>query len=357
MRQIHQILPCLSSGDAIGNHTLEIQEILQRWGYTSYIFADDIHKEVRAFAKPYIHYKKYSSPDNILIYHFSVGSPVSELVRGLPDKKILIYHNITPSEFLKGFEDFTYDVLRRGRDELRAYRNVCNLALGDSEFNRLELEEMGFKSTGVLPIITDFEKYTIPPRNSIATKYQDGYVNLLFVGRVIPNKRQEDVILAFYFYKKYINPKSRLFLVGLNGIERYDFMLEELIKRLKLDDVYFTGKVQFDELLAYYTVAHVFLCMSEHEGFCVPLVESMYFKTPIIAYDAGSIPYTLDNSGIRVHSKKYEEIAEMIHLLVEDKDFRAKVIESQTRRLTFFHKARIEEILRVYLNQLIMSNE
>lgn len=352
MRQIHQILPCLTSGDAIGNHTLEIQEILRRWGYTSYIFADDIHREMRPLAKPYLQYKKYSSPDNLLIYHFSVGSPVSKLVRTLPDKKILIYHNITPSEFLRGFEDFTYEVLKKGRDELKDYREVCQLALGDSEFNRLELEEMGFKSTGVLPIIVDFEKYKTPPRSSIVEKYRDDCVNLLFVGRIIPNKKQEDVLLTFYFYKKYINPKSRLFLVGLNGIERYDFMLEELIRRLKLDDVYFTGKVQFEELLAYYHIAHVFLCMSEHEGFCVPLVESMYFKIPIIAYNAGSIPYTLGHSGILVHSKKYEEIAEMIHLLIEDSNFRRKIIESQTQRLAFFHKSRLEEILRKYIQQV-----
>jgi glycosyltransferase involved in cell wall biosynthesis len=356
MKQIHQILPCLSSGDAIGNHTLEIQEILRRGGYTSYIFADDIHKEVRPLAKPYIHYKKYSSPDNLLIYHFSVGSPVSELVKTLPDKKILIYHNITPPEFLRGFEDYTYEVLRKGRDELKTFRGLCHLALGDSEFNRLELEEMGFNPTGVLPIIVDFEKYKTLPRSSMVAKYQDGYTNLLFVGRIIPNKRQEDVLLTFYFYKNYINPKSRLFLVGLNGIERYDLMLDELIRRLKLEDVYFTGKVQFDELLAYYTVAHVFLCMSEHEGFCVPLIESMYFKIPIIAYQAASIPYTLGPAGVRVHTKKYEEIAEMIHILVEDQNVRAKIIESQLQRLEFFRKSRLEQILRTYV-QTVMSDE
>jgi len=353
MRQIHQILPCLSAGDAIGNHTLEIQEILRRWGYTSHIFTDDIHKEVRSFAKPYVQYKRYSSPDNLLIYHFSVGSPVSELVKTLPDKKILIYHNITPPEFLRGFEDYTYEVLRKGRDELKTFRGLCHLALGDSEFNRRELEEIGFRPTGVLPIIVDFEKYKTPPRSAIITKYQDGYTNLLFVGRIIPNKRQEDVLLAFYFYKKYINPKSRLFLVGLNGIERYDLLLGELIRRLKLEDVYFTGKIQFDELLAYYTVSHVLLCMSEHEGFCVPLIEAMYFKVPILAYKAASIPYTLGNSGVLVHSKKYEEIAEMIHLLVEDQDLRTKIIQSQLRRLEFFHKSRLEQVLKGYIQQVI----
>lgn len=353
MRQIHQILPCLSSGDAIGNHTLEIQGILRKWGYTSYIFADDIHEEVRSFAKPYLQYKKYSSPDNLLIYHFSVGSPVSEMIKTLPDRKIFIYHNITPPEFLRGFEDYTYEVLRKGRDELRTFRDLSNLALGDSEFNRMELEEMGFNPTGVLPIIIDFEKYKTWPRSSIVAKYKDDYVNLLFVGRVIPNKRQEDVLLTFYFYKKYINPKSRLFFVGLHGIERYDLMLGELIRRLKLEDVYFTGKVQFDELLAYYTIAHVFLCMSEHEGFCVPLVESMYFKIPIIAYHAASIPYTLGNSGVLVHSKKYEEIAEMIHVLIENQDFRKKIIEAQLQRLEFFQKPRLEQILKTYVEQVI----
>ena len=119
-------------------------------------------------------------------------------------------------------------VLDRGREELKLFVNSCELALGDSEFNRLELEEIGFQRTGVLPIILNFEKYTASPAQSVLERYDDSWKNIIFVGRIVPNKYQEDIIHAFYTYKRYVNPKSRLFLIGLGGIERYDLMLGEI---------------------------------------------------------------------------------------------------------------------------------
>lgn len=109
----------------------------------------------------------------------------------------------------------------------------------------------------------------------------DGYTNFIFVGRVAPNKKQEDVIRAFYCYKKYCNPKSRLFIVGsYNGMERYYHRLRRYVGALELDNVVFTGHIPFAQILAYYHLADLFLCMSDHEGFCVPLVEAMYFNLP-----------------------------------------------------------------------------
>ena len=146
--KIHQILPCLRRGDAIGNHTLEIQRLLRSWGHESSIFADDIHNEVRSLAKPYRKLKGRTLRDAIIFYHLSVGSDVSKFVKSLPNKKIINYHNITPASFLKGYDGFFKRVLERGRDELRLFVNDCELALADSEYNRLELDEMGFKNTG-----------------------------------------------------------------------------------------------------------------------------------------------------------------------------------------------------------------
>ena len=353
--KIHQILPCLRYGDAIGNHTIEIQRILQRWGHESLIFADDIHDNMRSLAKPYKKLKGRRLQDAVLIYHFSVGSVVSEFVRSLPNSKILIYHNITPASFLRGYDDYIREILDKGRAELKLFVDSCDLALGDSEFNRLELEEIGFPSTGVLPIILDFEKYTASPEPTLLNRYNDGWRNIIFVGRIVPNKCQEDIIQAFYMYKRYINPKSRLFLIGKAGIERYDLMLEEFISQLQLQDVYLTGEITDDELAAYYQIADLLLCMSEHEGFNVPLVEAMYVGVPILAYNSTSIPHTLGEAGVLINEKCYAEVAEMMDILMENQTLRAKIIDTQRQRLEFFQKPRLERLLKSYIEQVIMN--
>ncbi|GAK52120.1 glycosyltransferase [Candidatus Moduliflexus flocculans] len=354
--KIHQLLPCLRHGDAIGNHTLEIQRILRQWGYDSEIYADDIHADMRAFAKSYMKLRGSALRDAILLYHFSVGSPVSEFVKSVPNKKLLIYHNITPGHFFKGYEDYIRQVLDNGREELHHFVNLCDLAVGDSEYNRIELEEAGFPRTGVLPIILDFDKYSRSPDALVLQRFDDDWANLMFVGRLAPNKCQEDIIHAFYVYKQYVNPKSRLFLVGLGGIERYDFMLQEFIKKLGVKDVYLTGKVSDDELAAYYQIADLLLCMSEHEGFNVPMVEAMHAGVPVLAYNSTSIPYTLGESGVLINDKRYDEIAEMIDLLVTNQTLREAVIAAQRKRLDYFDRARLEQTLKSYIAELTTTN-
>jgi L-malate glycosyltransferase len=351
--KIHQLLPCIRPGDAISNHTLEIQRIVRSWGYDSKIFADDIHDHLRSAVKSYTKLHGRDLQDALLIYHFSVGSDVSDLVRSLPNKKILIYHNITPASFLKGYDDYIKDILEQGRDELKHFVNLCDLALGDSEYNRLELEEMGFPHTGVLPIIVNFDKYTTAPTPKILTRYRDGAKNILFVGRIVPNKCQEDLILAFYWYKTYINPQARLFLIGMRGIERYDFMLSELVRRLHLEDVYFLGLVPDSDLAAYYQVADLLLCMSEHEGFNVPMLEAMHVGIPVLAYNSTSIPYTLAGAGVLVNEKRFDEIAEMMHLLMDDQNLRQKIVAGQHKRLEFFQRSHLEGVLKNFIAQVV----
>ncbi|PIE33193.1 glycosyltransferase [candidate division KSB3 bacterium] len=353
--RIHQLLPCLRHGDAIGNHTIEIQRVLQQWEHESQIFADDIHDDMRSFAKPYTKLRGKTLRDAVLIYHFSLGSPVSEFVKSLPNPKILIYHNITPAHFLKGFNDYMHEILEKGRDELKEFIDLCDLALGDSEFNRLELEELGFQNTGVLPIILDFEKYTASPAPHILKRYDDDWKNIIFVGRIVPNKRQEDLIHAFHLYKHYVNPESRLFLIGLGGIERYDFMLEEFARKLGVKDVYITGKVTDDELAAYYRIADLMLCMSEHEGFNVPLLEAMHADVPILAYNSTSIPYTLGEAGVLFNEKQYEAVAEMMDVIMENQELRSGIIEAQHKRLTSFERSRLEGVLKSYLEPFLSS--
>jgi glycosyltransferase involved in cell wall biosynthesis len=327
--QIHQILPTLSPADAIGNEVQLMQKLFQEWGYTSYIFADNWHPDTPA--KKYNDYKKYSQKENILIYHYAIGSDITDFFKKVPDHKILIYHNLTPAEFFKGINKELYNVLIRGRDSLSSLVHSVELAIGDSEYNRQELETLGFSRTAVLPILIDFDTYhRFNP--SVIKKYSDNYVNLLFVGRIAPNKKQEDILKIFYYYKS-INPKSRLFLVGgFYGCERYNDILHDIVKKLQLSDVVITGSVPFEDLVSYYKIADIFLCMSEHEGFCVPLIESMFFNIPIIAYKSTAVPHTLGNSGILVKEKKYSEIAELINMISEDNILKKRLVELQKER-------------------------
>jgi glycosyltransferase involved in cell wall biosynthesis/2-polyprenyl-3-methyl-5-hydroxy-6-metoxy-1,4-benzoquinol methylase len=350
--QIHQIHPIVSYGDAIGNELIEIREILREFGYESDIYAKSIHPKL-VDIKNYADYLKISSPQNILIVHYSTeyGSELLDFIRSLPDKKILLYHNITPPVFFRNFSSAHEQATKIGLHELKhEIKNIVNVALADSEFNRQDMINIGFKKTGVLPYLINLNKFDISPNRKIIQKYSDELVNLLVIGRISPNKKVDDAIKCFYYYNKYINSKSRLLLVGsYQGMELYYNYLNNLIIKLGLKNVYFTGHINLDELISYYKIGDVFLTMSEHEGFCVPLVESMHFEVPILAYNSTAIPETLGGAGVIVNDKNYIEIAELINVLVEDKVLRNKIVKKQSERLEFFSRKRIAEILKHYI--------
>jgi glycosyltransferase involved in cell wall biosynthesis len=351
--QIHQIHPIISYGDAIGNELIEIRDLLRELGYESNIYGKFIHPKLLNI-KNYVDYKKVSSPYNILIVHYSTeyGSELLDFLRLLPDKKVLLYHNITPPVFFQNFSSGHENATKNGIYELKhEIKDIMDVALAVSEFNRKDLINVGFKKTGVLPYLANFKKFDIPPNKKIIEKYTDDFVNLLVIGRISPNKKVDDAIKCFYYYNKYINPKSRLLLVGsYEGMDLYYNYLKNLILKLGLQNVYFTGHINLDELISYYKIGDIFLTMSEHEGFCVPLLESMHFGVPIIAYSSTAIPETLGNAGILVNDKNYIEIAELINVLIEDKALRDRIVKKQFERLEFFSRERIAGILKHYID-------
>ncbi len=351
--QIHQIHPSISDGDAIGNEMIEIRNILKEFGYESNIYVELNHLK-RDDIKNYLEYLKVNSPQNILIVHYSIkyGSKLLDFVNSLPDKKILLYHNITPPIFFQNFSPAHESGTRVGIYELKnEVKNIVDVALADSQFNRQDLINAGFEKTGVLPYLINFNKFDIVPNTKIIQEYSDGFVNLLVVGRISPNKKIDDAIKCFYYYSKYINSKSRLLLVGSYlGMDSYLNYLNKLIQNLNLTNVYFTGHISLDELISYYKIGDIFLTMSEHEGFCVPLLESMYFEVPILAYNSTAVPETLGGAGILINDKNYIEIAELINLLVEDKALRDRIVKKQSKRLEFFSRKRIAGILKHYID-------
>ena len=353
--EIHQWLPGFTSGDAISNYALGLQKIIRGWGYKSEILSPFRHvsPKVRNLCQPWENYSDYSNSSNIVIYHFSIGSPLSNAFKSIPDKKFLVYHNITPDKYFRGINEEKALVLFQGRQELQELSGVRQAAVADSEYNRQELAAWGYRSTGVVPPLLDFTGLAQKPQRAIVSKYRDNWTNIIFVSRLVPNKKIEDIIKVFYYYKKAVNPQSRLFLVGSYvGMEKYCAYLRALALELGLRDVVFTGHVTLPQLVAYYRIADLFLCMSEHEGFGIPLVESMYFGVPIVAYNAAAVPYTLGGSGVLVDEKDYPRIAELMDVILREEKVKRKIVDVQKISLGDFLPEKIEITIKNYLNPL-----
>jgi glycosyltransferase involved in cell wall biosynthesis len=347
---IHQMLPDFGYGDAIGNDVLGIQKALRDWGHDSEIYAQHVHSKLSGMTRPFWEYKEFSHPNNILIFHFSIGSELSEFVKRLPDRKIMIYHNITPPHFFQGINA---EVERRcawGYEELKKLAPHFDLGLGVSDFNRQDLERAGFQKTGVLPIFLDFKNYYLAPEETLKRTLQDGKVNILHVGRVVPQKKIEDVIKTFFLFQKRLCPESRLVLVGSESVGNYSRAVKKMVEELAVaDKVLFAGFASFRELVTYYSTAHLYLCLSEHEGFCVPLMESMFFGIPVIAYLIGGIPETLGEAGVGLVEKNFEEIAELMALILEDQDLRETIVRGQEKRLGELSLEKNRERLKAHL--------
>jgi glycosyltransferase involved in cell wall biosynthesis len=348
---VNQWVPAAHRGDAIGDSARRMRDMLREAGHSSELFAltidDDLRAEVIPFEDP------ASRAGDVTIFHFALPSPMTEAFAALPGARVLQYHNITPARFFAPYDAGLFRLAALGRRELATLVGHVDLALGDSEFNRRELEQTGFTPTGVLPIAVDTERITRAPRRPALEKtLGDGLINILFVGRIVPNKRIEDHIRLAEMYKRYIDNYYRFIFVGrYDGLPRYYAQVQALIAEFDMlpDRFWFTGPVPDADLAAYYRWADVYVSLSEHEGFCVPLVEAMAADVPVLAYSAGAVPETLGGAGVLFAPKDLEFAAEMIAALVYDHPVRERVIEGQRRRVRDFAashvKARLMDVL------------
>jgi len=242
----------------------------------------------------------------------------------------LVYHNITPPEYFVGVHRRLARQCFRGRRELRAYADRCDLAMGDSEFNRQDLVALGFPRTAVLPVVPDFSHLDREPNWAVAREFDDEWTNVIFVGRVIANKKIEDLIRFFHAYHTVFNPRSRLLIIGAQtGFERYVASLHHLTATLGASHVHFLGHVSDEELVALYEIADLFLCASEHEGFCVPLVEAFYEDVPVLAYAATAVPATMDGAGVLYEDKTPTSVARLMDAILSDASLRDRIVQGQ----------------------------
>jgi L-malate glycosyltransferase len=341
---VNQWLAAAHRGDAIGNSARRFRDLLRRLGHESELFAltidDGLEDEVRPFADP------AARQGDLTLLHYALPSPMTAAFASLDRGRVLHYHNVTPAAYFAPYDAGLFRLAALARQDLATLVGQVDLALGVSEFNRQELETLGFAPTGVLPLALDTTRITQParPRPSIERLLDDELVNFLFVGRIAPNKKIEDHIFLAEHYKRYVDAYYRFIFVGrYDVVPRYYAMIRSLITEFRMlkERFIFTGPVPDEELAVYYRHAAVYISMSEHEGFCAPLVEAMAADVPILAYAAAAVPETLGGAGVQFSPKDLEHAAELAGALVFDDDFRSGVIAGQRRRLQDFGEARI----------------
>ena len=352
--RIVQVLPTLALGDAVGNNTLALKSLLSERGFESEIYAENIDSRLPYHTAINISKIPVLNKDDIIIFHESIGTDINQWISSQKCRKIMVYHNITPPQYFYKYDIAAASICHRGYEELAKLTETFDMILSDSAYNRQNLLDMGFTAPNhVLPILIPFDDYKKKPSQKILKKYRDdGFTNIIFVGRVVPNKCQHDVIAAFNEYQKHFNQKSRLFIVGSN-MESYSNRLKKYAEKLGAKNVVFTGHCPFDEILAYYHLADIFLCQSEHEGFCVPLVEAMYFGVPIVAYDSSAIGETLGGSGFLMQEKNPLETAAVMNRILTDSELKETILANQRERLQDFQYDKVKALFWKYMDEFI----
>ena len=351
---VHQLLPGFAFGDAISNQAMLIRDYLRGQGLKSTIFTEQIDPSTTHEAELFKDGRKIN-PQHGLLYHHSIGSGLMPFLETFTGPRCLIYHNITPPELVSEHNPGLADQLQQGLDDLPRLARLFSVAAGVSRFNARELEQHGFTAPEIMPICVDPAKWNIPAAPPVMYELQDGRTNILFVGRVIANKCQHDLIRAFALLRRF-DPSARLLLVG--GYDERESYYQELMRIIDEQglrgDVFFAGKVDDTYLHAYYRTADLYFSMSEHEGFGVPFIEAMWFDVPVLAYCSSAVPETLGQGGVLFTDKEdLERVAALAHVLISNQDVRDRVLAAQQNRRQDFLPERVLPVL----NRLIRKME
>ncbi len=351
---VNQWLQAAHRGDAIGDNARAVRDVLREMGHESEIYSltidDDLQDEITPWDD------RASRQGDVTILHYALHSPMNAALGTLPGARVLQYHNVTPAKFFAPFDPQLARLVAIGRREVAALADRVDLALGVSEYNRKELETWGFAPTGVLPLVVDADRLRSARRvPSLERLLQDGLVNILFVGRLAPNKKIEDHIRLAEQFKRYVDSQYRFIFVGKqDAVPRYYAAIRALIAEYKMlpDRFWFTGAVPDEELAAYYRNAHAYVSLSEHEGFCAPLVEAMAMDVPVLAYAEAAVPETLGGAGLAFAPKDLELAAELLGALIYDELLREQVLAGQRRRAQEFSRERLAPRLQAMMATL-----
>src|SRR2546430_6377965 len=352
LRFAHQFNPVIAYGDAVGNDCLELQRIFWSAGVRSDLFASEAKPEMRAFTRSWDELELIRGRDGLLLVHHSIGTQAVPRVLATPARKAIVYHNITPGHYFAGLNDYLRTYADLGREQLKELAKVAEFGIADSEYNRKELEGAGVANSAVVPALVDWEDFDRPPDPEVARELADERTAILTVGQILPHKAVHDVVAAFAKYRE-SDRTAHLYLVGPTAMSgSYLDRVRGDIRRLGLENaVTLTGSVTIEQLVAYYRGATAFLTLSEHEGFCVPLLEAMRSGLPVVANAAAAIPETLGDAGILLEGKSPEKIAAAIERAVGDGALRRELIEKGHRRVEEFSRDKVAGRLTLALAQ------
>jgi glycosyltransferase involved in cell wall biosynthesis len=340
---VHQWVPSAHVGDAVGDHAQRLRALLRAWGHESDIFAINIDDALAGDVLP------WSSPrareGDVTLLHFAAASEMSASLGRLPGRRVVYFHNITPARFFSSYDAGLARLAHESRRQLAALAPHVDLALAASDFSRAELDRLGFARTAVLPILLDLDPLRHAPAvPALERLLDDGLANILFVGRLAPNKRLDDHLRLAEHYKRYVDAAYRFIFVGRHdAVPGYYAALRRMVATYRMlpERFWFPGAVPVAELAAYYRHAHAYVSLSEHEGFGVPLLEAMAMDVPVLAYADTAVPETLGGAGVAFRPKDLELAAELLGALIYDEPFRDAVIDGQRRRVRDFAPDRL----------------
>ncbi|MGB0385258.1 MAG: glycosyltransferase [Ardenticatenaceae bacterium] len=351
-----QFVTFFKPGDAISGQAIAMHKAMQAMGLTESLLFTPAEQETESITTQAIDNYQPRSND-VMVLHYGARGPLEDQILGFPGRKFIYYHNVTPARFFARVRFPWVDNLRYARESLPELAHLGALAV--SEYNKQELLRFGFQNVTVLPLILDFEGFTQvierqKPTELLGKSLSADSINWLHVGRIVPNKRIEDIIRAFYVYHTQLNPNSHLFVAGSNSeSDLYSEALATWVEKLDLQDaISFTGKVSQEELFDFYKLADLYVCMSEHEGFCIPLVEAMLSQVPIIAFRSTAVTDTMGQAGVLVNEKDPVVIAKIADLVLNKPTYRQRLIESQLIQAKQWHSDRALQALQNWLATL-----
>lgn len=336
--RIVQILESFAWGDAIGNHAWALNGLFAGRGYECAVYAHVVDTRLAGVARSIADYDARST--DIILYHLSTGSDLNYAVAGYPGKLVVNYHNVTPEHFFEGYNSRAAASCRAGREGMRYLAAHAAHAIAVSAYNAQELKDAGYLCpVDVVPILLDMQHLGPScPLDVSAREVAGGAgTQILFVGRIAPNKRIERVIEDFWFVRQCVDARATLTLAGnAGGMEAYLLRLKKYVRKLGLSDVAFLGHIGLSQLLDLYRTSDVFLCESAHEGFCVPLVEAMHFGLPIVAWNSSAVGDTLGDGGLLLQRDDPRGAAVAIDLVMRSSELRVRMAAGQKAQLQRF---------------------
>lgn len=347
MTAVHHFVATYEPG-AVGGHIVELQKLCRDLGWDSEVYTEHLRGLP---GRDYRDYPKHAATDDVLVYHTAIGSPVADFVAGRRERLVVNHHNLTPTSFFAPWEPAMVHGLAWGRAQMAALSARSTLGVADSTFNEVELHEVGFARTCVAPILFDLAQLDRETDAAMLDRLLAEGRAWLFVGRIAPNKCHHDLIKAFAVYRRVYDSTARLRIVGASASDRYVGALHQLTSALHLDDaVTFTGSVSDGELAAHYRAAEAYVCVSEHEGFNVPVLEAMHHGVPVVAYASAATPETIGAGGVCLRSKLPTTVAAAVDRVVRDDPLRTALVAAGSAQLATFAldrtRARMTDALR-----------